>query len=99
MARLRATVHSDVAPLRRARGLTQQQLARHVGVSRQTVVEIEAGGYNPSIALALRLSIVLQAPVEQLFSLSEDELADLRERAAQAATGATAPRHRDRQQR
>lgn len=81
MARLRATLHSEVAPLRRARGLTQQELARRVGVSRQTVVEIEAGGYNPSTALALRLSIVLRAPVEQLFSLPEDELAELRDAA------------------
>jgi putative transcriptional regulator len=88
MARLRATVHSDVASLRRARGLTQRELGRIAGVSRQTIVEIEAGGYNPSAALALRLGVALQAPVERLFSLPAEDLAEVRARAAQAPTGA-----------
>jgi putative transcriptional regulator len=88
MARLRATVHSDVASLRRARGLTQRELARIAGVSRQTIVEIEAGGYNPSVALALRLGVVLAAPVERLFSLPAEDLAALRARAGQAASDA-----------
>lgn len=77
MSRLVVSLQSFVAPVRRARGLTQQQLARAVGVSRQTVVELEAGGYNPSTALALRLALLLDVAVEELFSLTDEEAAAL----------------------
>lgn len=80
MGRVAANVISDVATARRRVRLTQQRLGALVGVSRQTVVEIEAGGYNPSTAVALRLAVVLDTPVEQLFSLPEDEASDLRTR-------------------
>ena len=80
MGRIVANVRSDVASARRRSGMTQQQLGALVGVSRQTVVEIEAGGYNPSTAIALRLAVVLEAPVEELFALPEDEVAQLRTR-------------------
>lgn len=56
--------------VRRARlvsELTQAQLAEQVGVSRQTIVAIENGGYAPSVYLALALSQVLGACVEDLF--------------------------------
>ncbi|MQA85380.1 MAG: helix-turn-helix domain-containing protein [Streptosporangiales bacterium] len=69
---------SSVAPLRKARGLTQQELARLAGVSRQTVVELERGDYNPSAALALRLAVLLGASVEELFQLPGDEIESLR---------------------
>jgi putative transcriptional regulator len=78
MGRVTSNVRNDVAAARRRVRLTQQQLGRLVGVSRQTVVEIEAGGYNPSTAVALRLAVVLDSPVESLFSLPEEELEALR---------------------
>ncbi len=49
--------------------LTQQDLAQWVGVTRQTIIAIEKGQYNPSTALALKLARVLQVPVEQIFWL------------------------------
>jgi putative transcriptional regulator len=52
--------------------MSQATLAARVGVSRQTIVAIERGNYNPSVELALRLSKVLEAPVDALFSLGED---------------------------
>jgi putative transcriptional regulator len=52
---------------RRALELTQAQLAEAVGVSRQTVVSIEAGDYAPSVYLALALAEVLGTTVEALF--------------------------------
>jgi len=52
-------------------GLTQQQLAGEVGTSRQTILSIEKGRYTPSVGLALRMSQVLGASVEELFELKE----------------------------
>lgn len=59
-----------------AGGLTQQELAERVGVTRQTILAIEKGRYNPSVALAIRLARVFGVSVEELFELeggSEDE--------------------------
>jgi putative transcriptional regulator len=78
VARLVASLLSSVSGARKAQGWTQQQLAESVGVSRQTVVEIEAGGYNPSTLLALRLAVLLDRPVEELFALPGEETARLR---------------------
>jgi putative transcriptional regulator len=56
-----------------AGGMTQQELAARVGVSRQTIIAIESGRYNPSVALALKLAQALLTNVENLFSLPEKE--------------------------
>ena len=52
---------------RQAAGLTQAQLANAVGVSRQTVVAVEAGDYAPSVYLALAVADRLGSTVEALF--------------------------------
>lgn len=52
-------------------GLTQQELADRVGVTRQTIISIERGKYKPSIELALRLGRVFGVPVEALFELDD----------------------------
>jgi putative transcriptional regulator len=54
-------------------GYTQDQLAKRIGVSRQTILAIEAGKYVPSTALALKLASVLKQPVEILFALEEGD--------------------------
>ena len=51
--------------------ITQQELAHRVGVTRQTVIAIEKGKYNPSVGLALRIASVFGMSVEELFSLDE----------------------------
>lgn len=48
-------------------GLTQEELARLTGVSRQAIHSIENGKYVPSVALAIRISRVLGKSVEELF--------------------------------
>lgn len=50
-------------------GLTQQDLADRVGVTRQTILSIEKGRYNPTIGLALLLARELEVPLEELFEL------------------------------
>lgn len=51
--------------------MTQQQLANKASVSRQTIIAIEKGSFNPSVKLALKLSKILDTNVEDLFSLEE----------------------------
>lgn len=53
---------------RRAAELTQAELAERVGVSRQTIVAVESGGYAPSVYLALALAGELGTSVERLFA-------------------------------
>jgi len=53
---------------RLVRDLTQAQLAEATGVSRQTIVAIEAGDYAPSVYLALSVAAVLGESVESLFA-------------------------------
>lgn len=49
-------------------GLSQVQLAERLGVSRQTVISIEKGRFDPSLPLAFRLSHVLDRKIEELFT-------------------------------
>tara|TARA_R110002049_G_scaffold47270_6_gene136459 strand:+ start:483 stop:683 length:201 start_codon:yes stop_codon:yes gene_type:complete len=53
--------------------LTQDDLAKKIGVSRQTINSIEANRYVPSTVLALKLSKVFGKPVNDFFKLSTDD--------------------------
>ena len=91
MGRTSARGHlNGVRAARTARGLTQADLARDVGVTRQTVVALEAGDYGPSVYLALAVAARLGSTVEQLFGQQTcpDQTA-----APQEQTGADQPRH------
>jgi len=59
-----------------AGGMTQQELAERVGVSRQTILSIERGRYRPSIEVALALARVFAVPVEALFQLDDGKVRD-----------------------
>jgi putative transcriptional regulator len=69
----RGYVRNHVRRHRRLCDMTQQELAERVGVTRQTIVSIERGRYNPSIDLALRLAAAFGVPVEALFEIQRDE--------------------------
>ena len=53
--------------------LTQQQLAEAAGVSRQTINAIESGKFVPSTVLALKMARIFGKPVEEIFSLDEED--------------------------
>jgi putative transcriptional regulator len=53
--------------------MTQEQLAARVGVSRQTIIAIEKGKYNPSVGLALRIARVFGVTVEDVFRLGGND--------------------------
>lgn len=52
--------------------LTQEQLAAKVGVSRQTIISIEMGRYNPSLILGFKLAQVFQCRIEDVFQFSDE---------------------------
>jgi len=55
----------------RVGGMTQQELAEAVGVSRQTIVAIEKAKYSPTLELAFRIARVFETPVESVFSYDD----------------------------
>ena len=64
-------LHNDVKAARARKGYSQSELAEACDVTRQTIASIEKGDYSPSVMLALRLSLALNIPVNELFLLKE----------------------------
>ncbi|HEV2746997.1 MAG TPA: helix-turn-helix transcriptional regulator [Allosphingosinicella sp.] len=64
-------VVTNLPELREKHGLTQQQLAHFLGVSRQTINSVERGRFEPSLLLALRMASFFARPVEEIFTLDE----------------------------
>jgi putative transcriptional regulator len=62
-----ADFESHVREYRKRRGLSQEALARQLGVSRQTVVNIERGTQEPKVLLALAIATILGAAINELF--------------------------------
>ena len=58
---------------RKALKMTQEDLAKQVGVTRQTIISIEQGKYIASLPLALKIARVFSTPVEEIFYLGEDD--------------------------
>jgi len=52
---------------------TQEGLAHRLGVSRQTVISMEKGTYNPSLLLAFKLARVFEMKIEEIFSMRESD--------------------------
>ncbi len=63
-------VTNEVQMFRTQSGITQEDLAERVGVSRQTVIAIEKGNYTPSVLLALKIARFFKVPVEKIFTIS-----------------------------
>src|SRR4051812_9972108 len=81
-------IRAAIKRFRTQRGLTQQELARLTGLSRQTLVSIESGKSIPSTAIALQLAKLLGCRVEDLFEL-DDPGGDLRAALAQPMRAAS----------
>ena len=62
-----AAIESSVRDLRKSAGLSQEALAREVGVSRQTIVNVERGLSEPKVLLAIAIGAVLGVAAEELF--------------------------------
>ena len=69
MCLMRENVKNCVQMLREKAGVTQEQLAEKVDVSRQTIIAIEKGNYTPSVLLAIKLARYFKSSVEDIFTL------------------------------
>lgn len=63
---------------RAERRWSQADLAERIHVSRQTIVSLENGRYEPTLKIAMRLSAVFGAPIEEIFSPDPDDLSLVR---------------------
>lgn len=71
MAKQRYAFESKIHVYRAMRRMTQQELADAVGVSRQTIVQLERNRYNPSMLLAYSIARVFGVTIEDLFDFRE----------------------------
>ncbi len=62
-----------VHELRKLNKMTQEELAKQVGVTRQTIISIESGKYVASLKLALKIASTFRLQVEDIFSLKDEE--------------------------
>ncbi len=67
------TIQNRVYELRTLAGLTQEEFAQKIGVTRQTVISIEKGNYTPSVLLALKIATLFKERVEDIFSITYEK--------------------------
>ena len=59
--------------LRKLNGLTQEEFAKELRVSRQTISAIENGKYNPSLELAFEIALYFNKTIEEVFTYEKEE--------------------------
>ncbi len=64
-------MRNRIRELRTGKSMTQEQLAKIVGVRRETIVFLEQGKYNPSLLFAHRVAQTLDIAIDELFSFEE----------------------------
>ena len=62
-----------IEEIRRVRGIRQEEFAKAMGVSRQTISSLETGRYNPSIFLAYKIARYFSMTIEEVFLFEESE--------------------------
>jgi putative transcriptional regulator len=71
----KSEISNQIRRLRFENGeMTQQELADRVGVTRQTIIAIEADKYSPSLILAFRIAKAFNVPLERVFQYEQNEL-------------------------
>lgn len=68
-----ALIRNKVHEYRKKFGLTQEQLAKKLGVTRQTIISIEQGKYVASLPLALRIARLFRVRVEDIFIMEDEQ--------------------------
>lgn len=66
-------MRNEVHKFRKSLKLTQEDLAKKVGVTRQTIISIEQGKYIASLPLAIKIANVFNIPVEEVFIIEEND--------------------------
>ena len=70
---MKEKIKNEVSRYRIDKGVTQEDLAFKVSVSRQTIIALEKGNYTPSILLALKIAEFFKMPVEKIFKISYEK--------------------------
>lgn len=65
-------MENSLRVLRATRNITQEQLAKELGVTRQTIHAIETGKYNPSLDLAFKIAIHFDTRIEDVFTYKDE---------------------------
>ena len=63
-----------IEEIRKEKGVNQEELAKIMGVSRQTISSLENGRYNPSILLAYKIAKYFQMSIEEVFIFEEEDI-------------------------
>lgn len=66
-------MQNNIAKFRKDKGLSQQELADAIAVSRKTISTIETGRFIPSVIIALKIAAHFELNVEQLFTLDDND--------------------------
>ena len=67
-------MENRIEEIRKERGIRQDEFAKLMGVSRQTISSLETGRYNPSIYLAYKIAKYFGMSIEEVFIFDEEEL-------------------------
>jgi len=65
---------NKIEEIRKAKGIRQEDFAKIMGVSRQTISSLETGKYNPSIFLAYKIAKFFEMTIEEVFIFDEEEI-------------------------
>ena len=65
---------NKIEEIRKERGIRQEEFAKLMGVSRQTISSLETGKYNPSIFLAYKIAKYFEMTIEEVFIFDEEEV-------------------------
>ena len=63
---------NKIEQIRKAKGIRQEDFAKALGVSRQTISSLETGRYNPSIFLAYKIAKLFEMTIEEVFIFEEE---------------------------
>ncbi|MBO1308461.1 helix-turn-helix transcriptional regulator [Enterococcus sp. 669A] len=66
-------MHTRIQELRKARKMTQSELADHLEVTRQTIISLENGRYNASLILAHKIAKFFDSTIEEIFIFDEED--------------------------
>lgn len=66
-------ITNNIKVLRAQKNLTQESLAKKVGVSRQTIIAIEKEKYLPSLSLAFKISLIFNLSIGEVFTLKNEK--------------------------
>ena len=61
-----------IEEIRKTKGIRQEDFAKALGVSRQTISSLETGRYNPSLQLAYKIAVYFEMTIEQVFLFNEE---------------------------